>query len=117
MSKSNLDEIKKILRSLLISAKDGLSSQQLERDFVSQIGTPIPYESYGHPTRESLLCNMPDVVLVSKRRGILHYRGVATDETNHIARMVQLQTGECVSYLIYLSSCDKGRMTWFVGIY
>ena len=102
MSTSNLDETKKVIRSLLISAKNGLSSQQLEHDFVSQIGTPIPYESYGHPTLESLLCNMPDVVLVSKRRGMLHYRGVATEETSHIAKMVQLQTGKCVSYLRHL---------------
>ena len=61
MSASNLDETKKVIRSLLISAKNGLSSQQLEHDFVSQIGTPIPYESYGHPTLESLLVSIREI--------------------------------------------------------
>ncbi|KAI6659409.1 tudor domain containing protein 5 TDRD5 [Oopsacas minuta] len=93
MSIENIQETKKIIRSLLISAKNGLTSLQLERDFISQIGKPIPFKSYGHLSLESLLCSMPDVVLVSKRKGMLHLRGVATNETSHIARMVQLQTG------------------------
>ena len=99
MSSNNLDlvGVKKIIRSLLISAKDGLNSNQLEQDFISQIGTPIPYESYGHLSLESFLYSIPDVVLVTKRSKPLHLTGVATNETSHIVRMVQMQTGELLS--------------------
>ena len=94
MSSNNLEEVKKITRSLLISAKNGLTSKQLELDYISQIGTPIPYESHGHLSLESFLYSIPDVVLITKRTKPLHLKGVATNETSHIARMVQMQTGK-----------------------
>ena len=86
MNSNNLEEVKKIIRSLVISAKAGLTFKQLEVDYISQIGTPIPYESHGHLSLESLLDSIPDVVL-----------RVEINETSHIARMVQMQTGELLS--------------------
>ena len=90
----DIEAVKKIIRSLLISAKNGLNSNQLEHDFISQMGNPIPFESYGYSTLESFLYSIPDVVFISKRTKPLHLRGVATNETSHIARMVQMQTGK-----------------------
>ena len=93
MGKDSLDETKKIIRSLLISAKQGLFVEQLDRDYKSQKGTPIPYSDYGHSTLESFLCSIPDVIRISRKGRQLHLVGVPTNETSHIARMVQQQSG------------------------
>lgn len=86
------DQIKKTIRALLISAKNGLSPQQLLRDYAKVIGTPFPLEELGYKTLTEAIHAMPDVVRVMKTfSGRVILRGVPDASSRHIASLVAKQ--------------------------
>lgn len=56
--------LRKEVRSLLTSIKEGLTPTQLERDYKSMMGTPLPFRALGYQTVMELLVDMPDVVKI-----------------------------------------------------
>lgn len=83
--------VKRTLRALLISAKNGLSPEQLERDYQMVIGEDLPLSSLGFKSSMQLVSSMPDVVEIQKRSGRTILKGVPDDSVAHIARMVASQ--------------------------
>ena len=83
--------VKRTLRALLISAKNGLSPEQLVRDYQMVIGEDLPLSRLGFKSVMQLVSSIPDVVQVQKRSGRTLLKGVPDRSVAHIARMVASQ--------------------------
>ncbi|XP_033121614.1 tudor domain-containing protein 7-like [Anneissia japonica] len=60
------EDVKKLLRSLLISQKGGVPLQLLASDYRSLIGDHIPFNRFGFRTLEEYLKSIPDVVTIQR---------------------------------------------------
>lgn len=56
--------LRKEIRSLLISTKDGLTPQQLEKEYLLMVGSHLPLRALGYRCVMELVLDMPDVVSV-----------------------------------------------------
>lgn len=56
-----MEETKKVVRSLLLSCKDGQSVNMIEKDHKEILGYPLPYQKLGFPSADALLKNFSDV--------------------------------------------------------
>jgi hypothetical protein len=63
------EDLKIILRGLLISTPNTITADQLERDFKLQEGQHVPFRELGYPTFLKYLESIPDTVVVS----FIHY--------------------------------------------
>jgi hypothetical protein len=59
------DELKTLLRGLLISSPHAMTVDQLWRDYRKQEGHDVPFRKLGYNTFEEYLNSVPDTVLVS----------------------------------------------------
>jgi hypothetical protein len=59
------DQIKTILRGLLISSAQTMTAEQLHRDFRYQEGQNVPYHKLGYNSFLEYLKSIPDAVAVS----------------------------------------------------
>ena len=59
------EDLKIILRSLLISSPHAITVDQLERDFVQLEGHDVPFREIGYPSFMKYLESIPDTVVVS----------------------------------------------------
>lgn len=86
-------ELKKRVRALLISSKQGCSPNNLLRDYKSVFGEGLPLNEFGYRTVVAMAEDMPDVVRLHYQGGGhgVFLRGVADESTRHIAKMVQRQ--------------------------
>ena len=84
---AGMDEFKKILRSLLLSAKDGLTLRAIELDYRETNFENVPYRELGFANTRSLVSACSDVARLSGET----YFGIADASTEHIAKMVSLQ--------------------------
>ena len=101
---ASLERVKKQLRSVLISEKNGVAIDRLQSDyqdlvrpsllfsiFFAQVGQSIPFVSLGFPSLESLLRSLPDVCSLEPRGGGQVVLGVASSATAHVQEMVVKQ--------------------------
>lgn len=85
------EEVLKEMRALLLSAPHGLTSKELHRDFLSFVGSHLPYKQFGYSTLDAYLHSKPHIVRRCVENGQVIYRAVADDTTQHIAKMVAKQ--------------------------
>ncbi|NWI24723.1 TDRD5 protein, partial [Sula dactylatra] len=89
-----MEVLKKEVRSLLISAKDGLTPAQLEQEYMAMIGKPLPLHDLGFRSTLELVADMPDVVRVCPyKKGTFILKAIADETTKAIAKLVARQKG------------------------
>ncbi|KAK3913583.1 Tudor domain-containing protein 5 [Frankliniella fusca] len=84
----DLDTIKIVLRSLLISTQNRLTVHDLQRDYRLTEGHECPYSALGYRSFLAFLQSMPDTVTVLSSGEV---KAVSTKDTAHIQRLVALQ--------------------------
>ncbi|KAK2500200.1 hypothetical protein MC885_008154, partial [Smutsia gigantea] len=84
--------LRKEIRSLLISTKDGLTPQQLEKEYLLMIGNHLPLRILGYRSTIELVLGMPDVVSVCPcRDGTVILKAIPDESTKGIASLVAKQ--------------------------
>lgn len=63
------ESIKKMLRSVLQSSKDGVSISTLQSDYLLLCGESIPLRALGYSNLKDYLCSIPSVVRLENRMG------------------------------------------------
>uniref|UniRef100_A0A336LW60 CSON003116 protein n=1 Tax=Culicoides sonorensis TaxID=179676 RepID=A0A336LW60_CULSO len=86
-----MEEVKEDLRALLISASNGLSIQQLDKDYYNITGSNIPYGRFGYSSLHLFLKSIPDALSIVGHGKYATAYPVVTRETEHIDFMVQKQ--------------------------
>ncbi|KAG8185106.1 hypothetical protein JTE90_014581 [Oedothorax gibbosus] len=80
------------LRCVTQSSKGGVNLNSLQSDYKGLIGQPIPFLELGHPSLESFLQSIPDVVCLKKsKNGLCMVEAVADSSTAHIAKLISQQ--------------------------
>lgn len=86
------ESVKKTCRALLQSAKHGLTTHNLARDYESIIGEVLPYKLLGYNSMLALIESMPDAVCVYKQgNGTMILTAVANASCKHISDLVSKQ--------------------------
>ncbi|XP_073903444.1 tudor domain-containing protein 5 isoform X2 [Castor canadensis] len=84
--------LRKEIRSLLISTKDGLTPQQLEKEYLLMVGNHLPLRGLGYRSTMELVLDMPDVVSVcSCADGTVTLKAIPDESTKGIASLVAKQ--------------------------
>ncbi|XP_067388495.1 tudor domain-containing protein 5 isoform X2 [Emydura macquarii macquarii] len=87
-----MDSLRKEVRSLLIPIKEGLTPAQLEQEYLSMIGRPLPLRTLGYRSTMELVMDMPDVVSICPcRDGSVILKAIADEATRGIANLVARQ--------------------------
>lgn len=87
-----MTSVKKEVRSLLITAKEGLTPSHLEQEFKSMIGEQLPFRALGYHSVMELVQDMPDVVNICPQgNGIVILKAIADESTKGIASLVAKQ--------------------------
>ncbi|XP_032147162.1 tudor domain-containing protein 5 [Sapajus apella] len=104
--------LRKEIRSLLISTKDGLSPQQLEKEYLLMVGNHLPLRILGYRSTMELVLDMPDVVSVcSGAGGTVILKAIPDESTKGIASLVakQKSSHKVRNYM------HKGRPSFYSG--
>nr|XP_044992913.1 tudor domain-containing protein 5 isoform X2 [Jaculus jaculus] len=84
--------LRKEIRSLLISTKDGLTPQQLEKEYLLMVGSHLPLRTLGYRSTMELVLDMPDVVSVCPcGDGAVILKAIPDESTKGIASLVAKQ--------------------------
>ncbi|XP_036890880.1 tudor domain-containing protein 5 [Sturnira hondurensis] len=84
--------LRKEIRSLLISAKDGLTPQQLEKEYLSMVGSHLPLRILGYRSTMELVMDIPDVVSICPcGDGTVILKAIPDESTKGIASLVAKQ--------------------------
>ncbi|RMC08229.1 hypothetical protein DUI87_14470 [Hirundo rustica rustica] len=76
---------------MLIAAKAGLTPEQLEEQYTAMVCKPLPLGDLGFQSTLELVTQMPEVVRISSKNGILMLKAIADDSTKGIAKLVANQ--------------------------
>ncbi|XP_058495612.1 tudor domain-containing protein 7A isoform X2 [Solea solea] len=88
---SDSESVKKMLRSVLLSSKGGVSLNSLHSEYRSLCGESIPLNKLGYSNLENFLKSIPSVVRMEYRMGeMICFAGVS-EETASIAELVARQ--------------------------
>lgn len=68
-------EVTKNIRALLISAPNGLTVAEMQRDYSTMINKPLPFRELGYKTPIDLLKDLPNVTRPTWENGVLVLRG------------------------------------------
>ncbi|XP_033607617.1 tudor domain-containing protein 5 isoform X4 [Cryptotermes secundus] len=87
------DQLKTILRGLLISSAQTMTAEQLHRDFKQQEGQNVPYRKFGYSSFLEYLKSIPDAVAIgsSFNGGSPVVLPVVSEKVSHIDALVQKQ--------------------------
>ena len=73
----SFEDIKKEIRSLLISSPVGLRLQDLLSDYRAMIGKHLPFKEFGYSSALEMVKHMPDVIFpVFRPGGAMFLEGV-----------------------------------------
>ncbi|CAM4591370.1 unnamed protein product [Lepidochelys olivacea] len=87
-----MDLLRKEVRSLLMAVKEGLTPVQLEQEYLSMIGKPLPLHTLGYRSTMELVKDMPDVInICSSRDGYVILKVIADEATRGMASLVARQ--------------------------
>ncbi|KAI0979407.1 hypothetical protein GJ496_003777 [Pomphorhynchus laevis] len=86
-----LNQLKSNIRSVLISAKDGLTSSELIQNYKEFIGGQIPFHDYGFRSLHGFLQQIPDVCRTEPQHCNCIYYAVADNLTRNIQKFVNIQ--------------------------
>ena len=88
----DFDQVKNTVRAILISAKNGLTPQQLQRDYESIVGVPLPVRELGFGTVIDLVASIPNVVRIERSYyGGVTLRAIPNSSCRHVANLVSKQ--------------------------
>ena len=97
-------EVTKNIRALLISAPNGLSVAEMQRDYNNMIGKPLPFREMGYKTPIDLLKDLPNVTRPTWENGVLVLRGESVSHkfcavaVIHVFKMGVYQAGATSEY-------------------
>ncbi|XP_055998520.1 tudor domain-containing protein 7-like isoform X3 [Ostrea edulis] len=87
-----LEEVKSMLRAVLMSCKEGVPAHVLQGDYQEITQEPLPLKKLGFSNIVDFINSIPDVVRVRRnKQGEIVYHAVANEETAHIQSMVSKQ--------------------------
>ncbi|XP_061201595.1 tudor domain-containing protein 5 [Neopsephotus bourkii] len=87
-----LGVLKKEVRSLLMAAKEGLTPAQLEQEYMTMVGKPLPVRDLGFQSTLELVADMPEVVRIcTYGKGTFILKAIADETTKAIAKLVARQ--------------------------
>lgn len=86
-----MDKIKRLIRSVLMSSKEGVLAHCFEKEFQDLTMTELNPREFGFNNINDFMTSMQDVVRVMQTRGEVIFHAVATAETQHIKRLVSNQ--------------------------
>lgn len=87
-----LEEVKSMLRAVLMSCKEGVPAHVLQRDYREVTQEPLPFKKLGFSNLDDFINSIPDVVRVRRNKeGEVVYHAVANEETAHIHSLVSKQ--------------------------
>ncbi|XP_070841564.1 tudor domain-containing protein 7A [Chaetodon trifascialis] len=99
------ESIKKMLRSVLQSSKDGVSVSRLQSEYRSLCGETIPLKKLGYSRLEDYLQSIPSVVHLQYHNGELRCFATVCQETAHIAELVAKQRSSKKSGCSQIINC------------
>ncbi|XP_077381543.1 tudor domain-containing protein 7A [Festucalex cinctus] len=102
---SDSESIKKMLRSVLQSSKEGVGIHRLQSEYRSLCGENIPLRKLGFMNLEDYLRSIPTVVRLDYRNGDLRCFAAVCSETAHIAQLVARQKSSKKSGCSQLINC------------
>ncbi|XP_049576974.1 tudor domain-containing protein 7A isoform X2 [Syngnathus scovelli] len=106
---SDSESIKKMLRSVLQSSKDGVSILKLQSEYRSLCGETIPLRKLGFTNLEDYLRSIPSVVRMDYRNADLRCFAAVCSETAHIAQLVARQKSTKKSGCSQFVNCRMRR--------
>lgn len=86
-------QVIKNVRALLISAQNGLTVAELQRDYNTMIGKPLPFRELGYKIPLDMLKDLPNVVRPTWENGVLVLKGERCADCNS-----QIQIGKLTNY-------------------
>lgn len=69
----------------------GLTPELLQKDYLSVIGQPVPFQKFGFSNCTDFFRSLKDILQVTCRRNEVLLFGIADESTKHILKMVQRQ--------------------------
>ncbi|XP_061685862.1 tudor domain-containing protein 7A isoform X2 [Syngnathoides biaculeatus] len=103
------ESIKKMLRAVLQSSKEGVSIHRLQEEYRSLCFENIPLKKLGFSNLEDYLRSIPSVVRLDYNNGDLRCFAAICSETAHIAQLVARQKSSMKSGCSQVINCRMRR--------
>ncbi|XP_041449189.1 uncharacterized protein LOC111080314 [Drosophila obscura] len=86
-----LDVVKKMLHSVMVSSPELMTLQKLSRDYKEMVGAEVPYRQLGFGDLENFLRCIPDIVKVTGSGPMAFVQPLSTAQSAHIQKFVKGQ--------------------------